>query len=41
MEVKDDDNEERVKTYSLSIDEYENWIKNLEKAGLSYVKHDH
>src|SRR5947199_10366985 len=40
-QVKDDDNEERVKTYSLSIDEYENWIKNLEKAGLSYVKHDH
>ena len=37
-QVKDDNNEERVKTYSFSIDE--NWIKNLEKAGFSYVKHD-
>ena len=36
--VKDDNNEERVKTYSFLIDE--NWIKNLEKAGFSYVKHD-
>ncbi|RIB04219.1 hypothetical protein C2G38_2222975 [Gigaspora rosea] len=31
---------ERVKTYSLPLDEYVTWIKNLEKAGLSYVRHD-
>src|ERR1044071_5899446 len=31
---------ERFKTYSFSVEEYEKWIKNLEKAGLSYVRHD-
>ncbi|CAG8668579.1 4772_t:CDS:2 [Cetraspora pellucida] len=30
----------RVKTYLLPLDEYVIWIKNLEKAGLSYVRHD-
>jgi hypothetical protein len=42
-EQKDDDketSEERIKTYIFPIEEYENWIKNLKKAGLSYVKHD-
>src|SRR2546423_1638056 len=31
---------ERMKTHLLPVDEYTNWIKDLEKAGLSYVKHD-
>ena len=29
-----------MKTHLLLVDEYTNWIKDLEKAGLSYVKHD-
>ena len=30
----------RVKTYEIPVEEYEKWIKNLEKAGLSYIRHD-
>ncbi|RIB02932.1 hypothetical protein C2G38_2226462, partial [Gigaspora rosea] len=48
-ETQDDDNtvQERLaeagrsKTYRLPVEEYVNWINNLEKSGLSYIKHDH
>jgi hypothetical protein len=46
--VEDDDKmpeeskeEKRVKTYQLPVEEYEAWIRNLERAGLSYFRHDH
>ncbi|CAB4408138.1 unnamed protein product [Rhizophagus irregularis] len=29
---------ERKKTYSLPVEEYVKWIKDLEKAGLSYIR---
>jgi hypothetical protein len=32
---------ERVKTYSFPVAEYEKWIKDLGKAGLNYVLHEH
>ena len=32
---------ERKKTYLLPVDKYVEWINNLERAGLSYVRHDH
>ena len=46
--VEDDDNTmsegsneaKRMKTYHIPVEEYEKWIKNLERAGLSYVRHD-
>ncbi|CAG8769106.1 22578_t:CDS:1 [Cetraspora pellucida] len=31
---------ERSKTYNLLVEEYVEWIKNLEKAELSYIKHN-
>ncbi|CAI2169808.1 3382_t:CDS:1, partial [Funneliformis geosporum] len=31
---------EKIKTHSLSVKDYINWIKSLEKAGLKYVRHD-
>ncbi|KAF0542489.1 hypothetical protein F8M41_004589 [Gigaspora margarita] len=33
-------NNERVKVYSLPMNEYVTWIRDLEKGGLSYVRHD-
>ncbi|CAG8612460.1 17249_t:CDS:2, partial [Cetraspora pellucida] len=33
--------DEKSKTYYIPADSYEEWIKNLEKAGLSYVWHEH
>ncbi|CAG8649916.1 10549_t:CDS:1, partial [Cetraspora pellucida] len=32
---------ERFKTYYLSVKEYTEWIRNLERARLSYNKHDY
>ncbi len=31
---------ERTKTYYFPVGEYAKWIKDLEKAGLKYVRHD-
>lgn len=31
---------DQFKIYSFPIEEYMDWIKSLEKAGLSYVRHD-
>lgn len=30
----------RMKTHQIPVEEYEKWIKNLEIAGLSYIRHD-
>jgi|GEM_PF-5268288 len=38
--TKETQETERVKTHLIPVEEYVNWIKDLEKAGLSYVKHD-
>ncbi|CAG8536234.1 9560_t:CDS:2, partial [Scutellospora calospora] len=38
--VSSKSNNERVKIYSLPINEYITWIRDLEKGGLSYVRHD-
>ncbi|CAG8804583.1 9389_t:CDS:2, partial [Cetraspora pellucida] len=49
-EAVDDDDElvleeiseiKRVKTFSLSKNNYEIWIKSLKKIGLNYVHYDH
>ncbi|KAF0442098.1 hypothetical protein F8M41_003712 [Gigaspora margarita] len=39
--LQDSHNTEKSKTFHLSADSYEEWIKNLEKAGLSYIRHEH
>ncbi|CAG8462106.1 23128_t:CDS:2 [Cetraspora pellucida] len=33
--------EGKVKTYYFSVNKYIEWIKDLEKSGLSYCHHDH
>ncbi|RIB09652.1 hypothetical protein C2G38_2146450 [Gigaspora rosea] len=45
-EVANDDSKEtleteNVKTYYFPVNEYEEWMKTLEKMGLSYYRHDH
>ncbi|CAG8782576.1 21429_t:CDS:1 [Cetraspora pellucida] len=39
--VSSESNNERVKIYLLPINEYVMWIRDLEKGGLNYVRHDH
>ncbi|CAG8466390.1 11998_t:CDS:1, partial [Racocetra fulgida] len=38
---QDSQNGEKSKTNNIPVDSYEAWQKNLEKAGLSYIRHEH